>query len=107
MIRFRRGTALLNKVVKQFDQAVADLAVAQEQIENQRIATLTAVRTKTAKNVAREQKLRELTSRIQSWFANRNSTAEDQLYKREQKLYAAYQRAGIVRDNIAKLVGAA
>ena len=40
MIRIRRGTSLLNKVVKNFERATADLEVAAQQIEAKRQKTV-------------------------------------------------------------------
>ena len=114
MIRFRTGTSLLNKVVKQFDQAVADLQLAEQQIQQQRTATLTAARAASETNMEREDRLDDLVykiqmklSRIAVWYSQRNVAAEGALYDKEQQLYRAQVRANTVRANIAKLVGAA
>lgn len=118
MIRIRSGTSLLNKVVKQFDQAVADLELAQEQIARQRATILAAARSKNDRNMDREyalermvDKLRAkvvyLTERLIAWHERRNVAAEGKLYAQEYKLFLAEKRAATVRANIAKLVGAA
>ena len=107
MIRFRRGTSLLNKVVKQFDQAVADLDVAITQIEEKRLATLEKARNTTSKHFEKvrtlvaqhEQKLDDL--------AAKHDAKTDAHYDKEEELYRAKVRAETVRANIAKLVGAA
>lgn len=107
MIRIHRGTSLLNKVVKQFDQAVADLAVAQQQIEQDRISTLNAARDLSEQNTEREDWLQYQLERFLQWYTNRNVAAEGKLYEHEARLHIASLRAQTVRQNIAKLVGAA
>lgn len=84
MIRFRRGAALLNKVVKTFDKAVDDLEVAVLDMN------------------AKQDKLDD-----QLWRAReKHARFEDENYDKWQALSAAKTRALTVRANIARLVGA-
>lgn len=85
MIRIRRGTALLNKVVAQFDKAVADLDAAVEHIEASQSKQITKI----------------------SQQHQKHNEALDKLHAKEEELYGAGVRARTVRANIAKLVGSA
>jgi predicted nucleic acid-binding Zn-ribbon protein len=84
MIRIRRGTALLNKVVKQFDQAVADLEVAAKQIDDKQ-----------------EKKRAKLRARYEAYRAY-----EAQVSEENAALEDAFQRAVKVKANITKLIEA-
>lgn len=95
MIRIRRGTSLVSKVLKQFDQAVADLAVAAEQIEAKRQKTVDKMTKQTEKHQAKLAELRA-----------KNNATLGKLNSEEYELYLAGRRAETVRQNIAKLVGA-
>lgn len=95
MIRFRRGTALLNKVVKQFDQAIADLEAAYQQIEEKRQSTLDQIDANNQQYIAAQARLRE-----------KHVAIEDKLDAKEYELYLASIKAATVRHNIAALVGA-
>jgi septation ring formation regulator EzrA len=81
--RFRRGTALVAQVLKQFDRAVEDLATAQEQIQAQRAKKDTAFQA------------------TKEWFEahQRQVAAED------RQLLKAHQRAEKVRANLTALIG--
>ena len=106
MIRIRRGTSLLNKVVKQFDQAVADLEIAAKQIEAKRLATLEKVRATVERNKDRERALRNKHEAQQQKFGDKNVLAENKMYIKESELYAAAARAQAVSKKIAALVSA-
>jgi hypothetical protein len=95
VIRIRRGTALLNKVVKQFDQAVADLEAAAQHIEDKRLKTLDKI---TDKQLAHMDTLAGIQAAHDAKQAKLNAD--------EYALYLAGKKAQTVRDNIAKLVGA-
>lgn len=84
MFRFRRGVALLNKVVKTFDKAVEDLEVAVIDMN------------------VKQDKLDE-----RLWEAReKHAQYEEENYSDWQVLQDAKQRALTVRKNIAALVGA-
>lgn len=106
MIRLIRGTSLLEKVVKQFDQAVADLQVAYEQIEEKRQQTNEKARAKAERNQAREKAMREKHAEKEQAFYTGNVLAEGKLYSKESQLYAASQRALAVSRKISALVSA-
>lgn len=84
MIRFKRGAALLEKVVKTFEKAIADIDQALADME------------------AREYALNVEHEEIELAY----ETASDKNYSAWQANQAARQRALTVRSNIAKLVGA-
>lgn len=106
MIRFRRGTSLLNKVVKTFERAVADLDVAIAQIEEQRQQVLVESREMVEKNRRAEEELAEK-QRLQAYeLRGRNQARENDAYMAEYSLYLDGLRAQEVRKNIAALVAA-
>jgi hypothetical protein len=82
VIRFRRGTALLNSVIKTFEKSVADLEVASQQIDAQRQKTVE--------------------KRQAAW--DKYIALETQTYEAESVLAEAQYRARQVANNIAKLI---
>lgn len=95
MIRFRSGTSLLNKVVKQFNQAIADLDVAAQQIEEKRQNTLDKIDANTERYDEAKARLHD-----------KHVAIESKLDEQEYALYLASLKAQTVRNNIAALVGA-
>ena len=96
MIRLRRGTALLNSVVKTFETAVADLDTAIEQISEKRVKTLAKVHDADAKHEAKIARMND-----------DHTSKRGALFSQEDELWTAQTRATAVRANIAKLVNVA